>query len=657
MKNIKLFSVIAASAALAMVSCTMEIDNPADNTQVEQVKKGGIKVTVVTDSPATKTALEPDGQTVSWNSDDEVGFINGEDGVNVESSHALLEGTQATFSGMVPTAGTYYAYYPYSGADDSSYPASDAGVTVRISNNQTPTSPDTFDPKADLLLSTPFVATYDDEFVETDPEAIQFKRVGAFLKVYFADATTGGKLDGESASFVAVESSAEKLVGRFRLSGEGGLVFQNSGYFKVTASYDPGTFVIAANEAYLGIRPVTLPGESTLTITSETTHYTISKTVTLPKDIVIGAGSIQPLRITVADANITPKAPQVEKVWEMLSTNASSWTTNLSAGGKTGGAGTDFNIAVDDNYVYVPEFGTSKVIWAISVNDKTDVKLVNTDNVTSTGYDGTVYLSCARVVQKSDGTPVLIATNTFSDNNGKLYIWDNGIDNEPRVVTLDQWSAGRRLGDKFTTYGNYEDCWLLFGTQTGNGFVTFKLPTSGTSAGLISRLAIDLTDFATYYPFPGELTRGMFAWHGGSHDDGSLYRNRLMTVSSTESAIKDSGAHTSELTKLTQWMANSENNNGTGFNYTEFGGMRYVIWCMNSTDSKTFDLIIKSGSTETDWYTIINTTGTVFRESLVGGLDTSWKKSADCAVFNNGSELYVAINKQNVGIALYRIHY
>lgn len=373
--------------------------------------------------------------------------------------------------------------------------------------------------------------------------------------------------------------------------------------------------------------------------------------------------SVQKIKVIQLAGGDTPKVLKVQKLWEKLSTADANWFASI--GGK---AGTDFNIAIDDKNVYIPEFGSSKNLWAIDIATGNTVSKVNTSTVESVGFDGSIFLSCARVVKKSDGTPVLMASNLFQDGDsdnptGRLYVWENGIDQAPAVKTLQQWGAGRRLGDTWTTYGNYEDCWMIMGTQSGNGFVTFRVPT-GEKSYLISRLATETTDFCSYYPFPGELTKGMFAWRGGNHDDGLAYRNRMMTVASTEAAIKTEGKHDATLEKMSQWMGNYENNNGSGFNYFEFNGKRYVAWVINMADGKTFDVVVKEGDATAAWDSIINTPaatiteagGFAFRESLVGGQATTWKQGTDCAVWNNGDEVYIAVNKINVGIAVYKMY-
>lgn len=657
MRKIRLYTFIGAASVLASVSCVKESTESASPVE-------GIKFTVSTGAiPGTKTEVVPGTYIIAWQNTDKVGFMNGKENVNVESSPASIDGSgKATFTGIVDAEGEYYAYYPYQ--SDSYAPAAD-GVTVRIPNEQRPTAT-SFDPKTDILLSEKFAVSAEGS---TKPALLRFARHGAFIKISFIDGTTGGKLNGEYANTVAIEADKDenKLVGRFKIHGENGLVFQNSGYKKVTATYEEGRTLELLGEgqgAWFGVRPQTFANGSKITLTIDTEGLSVKKELALPKEVVLGAGDLLPLNVTITDADVTlkNKITKIKKVWEILSTNT-AWTTTLSADGKIGTAGTDMNIAVDDKYVYIPEFGSSKNMWAISVTDKDDVKLVNTSAIENVGFDGSIYLTCARVVAKEDGSPVLLASNLFQDGSsdnptGRLYIWKNGIDNAPAVVNLQQWGANRRLGDRFTTFGNFEDCWLIFGTQTGNGFVTFKVPTTGTSASLVSRLAVDTYDFATYYPFPGELTRGMFSWTnaGTTKDDSQLYRNRIMSVSSSESAIKTEGAHNSTIDKLSTWMENSENNNGIGYNYTEFNGKQYAIWCMNSTDSRVFDLIVKEAAIGTDWKSMIDTAGTFIRETHSGDMATSWKGSADCAIWNTGKEVYIAINKLQVGIALYRMY-
>ena len=130
----KIFALSAIVAASAFVSCTKEIE------KIETPNADGIKVAIVADASATKTQL--DGATnVIWSAGDKVGFINGEANVNVQSDDAVIDSeNRATFTGTVKTAGTYYAYYPYFNEANASYAPSGEGVTVRVSNEQHPST-------------------------------------------------------------------------------------------------------------------------------------------------------------------------------------------------------------------------------------------------------------------------------------------------------------------------------------------------------------------------------------------------------------------------------------------------------------------------------------------------------------------------------------
>lgn len=651
---------LSAVAAVALVSCNKEIEKPVE----EQVTVGeGIQVTINAVESDTKTYIE--GTTPKWKATDAVGVYTGAAGANVKFTNTKADGEAAVFEGTVPASGTYYAYYPYSSATPN-----ENGQFVQIPSDQHPT-PTSFDGAADILISQAIeINTTDATTVNT-----RFRRLGSFLKFVFVDGTTGSRLNGVTATKVSVIVDNVYGDGSYRPCPSvrvkpDGLGLRGSGMKTISANYDAGVFELTAdgNAVYLGILPQPFASGSSFDITITAGDATIKKKVTLPSDVELKGGQILPIKITLKDAEYPEKTVKVAKVWEKLS-DSSSWFTQIG-----GSAENDFNIAIDDKYVYVTDFGGSKKLLAIDIATGNNVKEVNTSTVESVGYNGAIYLSCARVVKKNDGTPILIATNLFQDGagtndnpTGRLYVWENGIDEAPAVKTMKQWEANRRLGDTFTTYGNYEDCWLIMSTQDGagkNGFVTFKVPISGSTSTLISRLAIDTDNFCSYYPFPGDLINGMFSWRNGDHDDGTAFRNRKMTVSSTEAAIKSEGAHTATLTKLDKWMANYENNNGGGFNFVEFNGKRYAIWVINMADNKTFDIIIKEGSTETAWDDIINTPsatiagdgGFAFRESLVGGLATSWKMGVDCAVWNTGEEVYIAVNKTNVGIALYKLY-
>ena len=463
MKKVTSILLFAATAA-ALVSCNKEIEKP------ETLESDGIKITVVAGNPETKTTLESNGKTVSWNATDKVGFFNHTAGVNVESSAAAIDGEgKATFTATVPSAGTYYAYYPYSNADDTSYPAGTDGVTVRIPNEQSPTSASTFDPKADVLLSTDFSATG-----ETTPADICFKRLGAFLKVSFVDGTTGTVLSGEKAVSVAVQGE-NNLVGRCRVSKDG-LAGPLSGYKKVTANYTTD-FALTSDAAYLGIIPQTLAKDSELIITVETAKYKISKTVSLPKDITLVGGNVLPLNITLTDAEVTAKVLTVERLWGYYPNTG--WPTSFVP------ANADRGVATDGENVYVTNT-TDGTVVGIKIADQSTV------TVNMTGVDGGFYKTCSAktIYNPATGKYILLVGSLAYDTdcNFNVYAWKDGIDQAPTKIISWNTNNGspRRVGDFFTVSGDWSngEIWARI-NQTGAATTFVWKITEGVAGGVL----------------------------------------------------------------------------------------------------------------------------------------------------------------------------
>lgn len=642
MKKITSVMMLAAAAAAALVSCNKEIEKP----EVPQESEG-IKVTIVTGEPETKTVLESNGKSVSWAGTDKVGFFNHTDGVNVQSSAAVIDGDgKATFTATVPAAGTYYAYYPYQA--DGSYAPDTDGVTVRILNTQSPT-PTSFDPATDLLVSTSFEATG-----ATDtPASIQFKRLGAFIKVQFSDKTTGNKLAGEYASSVSIQADT-KIVGRLKISGksEGQLIDPDSGYQKVTANYDAHTYEVlnAEHAAYFGIKPVTLAKDSKLIVTLTTGKYNISNTLTLKKDAVIKAGNVLPITVTLNDADVTSKVLGIKTVFAKNSTASESWISYFG-----GTAGTDRNIAMDDEYIYIAESAATAKLWAISVADPNEVKSVNVEGVSG----GAHALTCPRVVKNTDasvngGKDVLICSNlTRGGEDPKLYMWVNGIDNAPKAITLTTWATSNWYGDTFTVWGTLQNGVLLFDKtdSSGDGVVTFLLNgVPGDKMYLVGRIKTveafgSHTGVCAFYPFP-DGTAGVY-----SPGRGTEARGQFATLGSS---LKSEGGISVTLSPLDY----DAGTNGfvLGYNFVEWEGSRYVIYG-NYVNNKTGYVRVRQGAITDAWNTIASTGTRLYRRDLVSGGLTAGNSGMDITARVINGELYIAAQMQNVGFGLYKLCY
>lgn len=159
----------------------------------------------------------------------------------------------------------------------------------------------------------------------------------------------------------------------------------------------------------------------------------------------------------VAIKGMAPVPPQLfERVWGLYSaSSAEPWYGTLLERPGTGGP--DRNIAMDDKYVYVSQSHESKaVIKAFDIKNPANVVDVNMTGVEG----GTHVISCVRVIPRANGDGVLVASNLGSDVTVKLYAWTNGIDQKPEVLQLT--NTWRRLGDKFTFRGTWDDGELWF---------------------------------------------------------------------------------------------------------------------------------------------------------------------------------------------------
>lgn len=104
---------LAAIAALALVSCDRRLDIE-EPTQTEETSAATV-FTATTEGPATKTALEQDGEqyNVNWQSGDRITIVDAESHVGVYTTTSTT--TQGTFtheSGAEAVTAPYKAWYP-----------------------------------------------------------------------------------------------------------------------------------------------------------------------------------------------------------------------------------------------------------------------------------------------------------------------------------------------------------------------------------------------------------------------------------------------------------------------------------------------------------------------------------------------------------------
>ena len=319
---------------------------------------------------------------------------------------------------------------------------------------------------------------------------------------------------------------------------------------------------------------------------------------------------------------------QIERVWSLFSTGGSAW--NEAFGGE---AGTDRSIAMDDSYIYLPETSAEKKLWAISVSDHS-ATAVPTSTVKE---EGLYYLSCARMVDDV----LTVSTVVNGDAYPTLYVYNNGISSEPDQLELKTGANyPDRAGDTFSAWGSFSNGWIT--TGYGETLHVWKLTKSSGSINRKGYVAMSCIDgVSTYYPYPADVNSG------------------ILTTRSGDAAAAKSGTKFSALDPNGTMTLTASSSGAVAVQYFEFGGSRYVAYATQESDAEGY-LCIKKGSAGDDWASILEN-GKDFTEPLnihakSNNTGSSDNNAMDVAVYEAGSEVYVACLKQGVGLSLFRIY-
>lgn len=175
-------------------------------------------------------------------------------------------------------------------------------------------------------------------------------------------------------------------------------------------------------------------------------------------------------------------------------------------------------------------------------------------------------------------------------------------------------------------------------------------------AGLWNRFAIDINGAGAYYPFPEDLTRGIYSLRDEA-------RVNFMSVEASEEDLwaTSSTAFATNVTRLN--YSDEMNGSAAGYNFVEFNGMRYVIYGRETMNTKVGELYIREGEIGEDWADILGLDGTddhirdnaFYIDSFEGGM-AAGNSAVDVAVWETGNEIYIALDKQRAGLAVYRMY-
>lgn len=151
--------------------------------------------------------------------------------------------------------------------------------------------------------------------------------------------------------------------------------------------------------------------------------------------------------------------------------------------------------AFDDDFVYVPKFSTEAAggdfveasIYKFKVSDGSFAGLVQrtTDPDYMAGtWASTVPVSCVRVMKNTDpavngGKDILVATNLCDAQNVRAYAWENGVDQQPKLIA--NFSNARRMGDRISVSGTYQSGRIWYRQSLSASMTAWLSVTNGTT--------------------------------------------------------------------------------------------------------------------------------------------------------------------------------
>ena len=614
-----------ALAVLSLAACNKENEFVPGTPQ-------GKEITIIASrgEAETRTVVQENGTSVWWSAAEKIDVFAGPEAAaavftgqnDAPAASATFKGTaDITFDGKTDV----YAVYPSS--SDNAVNA-DGTVTVSL-------------PATQAAVAGTFADGVFPAIAVSKTASMTFRNAAGGIKFMV------GEDNVSEVTFEAIGGESLAGVATFSLpDGIPALKGVASPSSKVTVTAPEGGFE-KGKEYYATVLPVKLSAGITITLKrGESEPVTLSSGTerTVKRGAIANIGTLS-----------GPKSLEIKTVWAMYSTAEGAWNEYYG-----GTAGTDRNIAMDDEFVYIAENSSTPKLWAISVSDHKAVSAVNVEGVSG----GTHPLSCPRVIKNTDpavngGKDVLVCSSlTRGGENPKLYLWLDGINKPPKAVTLTTFATDSWYGDTFTVSGTLQDGILFFDKTDsgGNGIVTFNLKgVPGDKLFLLKRITFNSAfgshnGICAYYPFPGNDNAGVYS-PGRGFESRGLYASFGGDLKSEGNA-----AYTPTLTQLE--YADGRNGFVLGYNFLEWQGKRYVVYG-KQPDTATGYVYVLEGEATQDWLDIINFAPVKFRRDLAvtSGGRTSGNSGMDVTARIIDGELYFAAQKQNVACGLYKLVY
>ena len=612
MKRINSF-MFAAVAIFAAASCQKEMANePLQN-------EGGDFTVTATTVADTKTVLDDVNNIIYWAPGDQISLFDTSGAEVVFSTDITTNQTKANFTNDTEfdAPSSLLAVYPTRTDKTTTYDAANNTIrTLHIGGSQNALAGG-FDSRYAVAVGTPKTA---------GSTELEFNNIHTLIKF-----TVGGET---APSTVTLKNNgARSIAGNFDYDLSTNTTTMTAGATEITLN---GTFEVGKTY-YIAMTPGICENGISLEFDGIVVKNT-GETKTLMPNKIYNLGTLE---APAAEEEPVVSAIDVTRVWGYYSTTA-AWSNSLVPSLD----GNDRSLAMDDEYIYIPETNTSGNIHKFKIADGSYVgTLPKSADMTL----GTHYVSCARTVKKSDGNYVLLVCNLSLGEGLRIFAYVDGTNNAP--VTMTTVASGRRWGDKFTVTGTWENGKMWFRSFDDRGMVGY-FPLNGTNTtwswveahAVDGGSAFDANNISEATWVPG--TEGFC----------------LLNTNSTAGAHVMSGNAHGAYSEVKTYTSLAKT---FGYNFFEAADEKFVAWVSlaNGNDKPRLQIVQSDATTKENMVATFDNLATrlVYEAPLqnaddmntagVGGGNTV----CDCCVREIDGTIYIAAMAQKAGLSLFKV--
>ena len=325
-------------------------------------------------------------------------------------------------------------------------------------------------------------------------------------------------------------------------------------------------------------------------------------------------------------------------------------TSYLAAFGAS--AGKDRNIAINDEYLFIPETQGTPVMWKVSLADGTATAM---PVGTVVGANVTFALSCPRFIKNTDpavngGNDVLVVSSMgMGGQEGYLYFYKNGVTADPHKVALNlPGGGGRRLGDKMSVYGTMQN-WAVYYKEQGTSAIV-------NYAGTVNVLNVDNIWAAGRNHMQPTNNGDLGGIYFYSKDDCGV-KGLITTHTTSNYGVVNSGIvfESKPVYEANEWATEVDYKACHGFNFFKHDDKDYIAYT-SFTEKKLY--VIKGASSSEGVKAALEAREVVFEASIAAedNACAAGNSAADCSVYQKDGKTFVAGHIQNIGVVVYQLN-